>query len=316
MNEKNCLTALMSAFGRAYYAQNEPNPVFNDYLAEKLFSPEEFSAMKNYILSGAEFFCANGGDFRADGEKLDYIVKEHIAPTPVFRAAFTENALIDAAKNTELQYVILGAGLDTFAIRHKDFFDRNAENAVFEVDLPAVQRDKKERLSRAGFALPEKLHFVPADLSRDDLKEKLTEAGFDKNKKAFFSWLGVSYYLEKADVEKTLQNVYGLSAEGSFIAFDYPDEKLFVTSDERVRKMLALAEASGEKMKSCFSREEMKKLLNGVGFDICEELTPQTAEKRFSQSGFSGRLKLRPFETVNYVLASVKRGKSEKTNER
>lgn len=89
----------------------------------------------------------------------------HIAPSPLCRAAYTEQALKTAALTGTEQYVILGAGLDTFAFREPEFLSKHR---VFEVDHPLTQADKRERITRAGWNVPDNLAFVPVDFTRID----------------------------------------------------------------------------------------------------------------------------------------------------
>ena len=116
----------------------------------------------------------------------------HIVPLPLCRAAYAERTLKTAMLTGTEQYVILGAGMDTFAFREKEFL---AKHKVFEVDHPLTQADKKERIASAGWTVPENLTFVPVDFTRYSLTQRLTAGGFDMTAKSFFSWLGVTYYL-------------------------------------------------------------------------------------------------------------------------
>ena len=122
------------------------------------------------------------------------------------------------------QYVILGAGMDTFAFHEKEFL---AKHKVFEIDHLLTQADKKERIASAGWTVPENLTFVPVDFTRDSLTQRLTAGGFDMTAKSFFSWLGVTYYLSAEAIGKTLAELSPLCADGSTLVFDYPDENLF-----------------------------------------------------------------------------------------
>lgn len=99
------------------------------------------------------------------------------------------------------QYVILGAGLDTFAFRETGFLSKHR---VFEVDHPLTQTDKKERIARAGWTIPDNLAFLPLDFTKDNLTEQLISGNFDLSVKSFFSWLGVTYYLSAEAIDTML----------------------------------------------------------------------------------------------------------------
>lgn len=111
MNNKTSITALMSSFGRAFHAENEDHPVFADHLAKNLMTAEEYTAVQNYILGGAQFFEPEIDRVALQPkELLRRLVNVHIAPSPLCRAAYTEKALKTAVLTGTKQYVILGAG--------------------------------------------------------------------------------------------------------------------------------------------------------------------------------------------------------------
>jgi methyltransferase (TIGR00027 family) len=196
------------------------------------------------------------------------------------------------------QYVILGAGMDTFAYRNPEML---SHINVFEVDHPNTQAFKKIKVLEAGLIVPNNLHYVAIDLTKDDLADGLKNTRFDANKRTFFSWLGVSYYLTKQQIVKTLHSISAISHQGDSIVFDYADENLFSSNVKRVQNMIAMAKASDEPIRSCFSYEELENLLEEVGFLISEHVTPEHIEARF----FSGRTDyLHAFEHINYVLAN------------
>ncbi len=302
MENKSSITALMSSFGRAFHAENEKYPVFRDYLAKELMTAEEYAAVQGYVLGGARFFEPDIDPTKQKpNELLRKLVNVHIAPSPLCRAAYTEQSLKTAVLTGTMQYVILGAGLDTFAFREKDFL---ARYKVFEVDHPSTQADKTHRINRAGWAIPDNLSFVPVDFTKDNLKECLTDCGFNRSLKSFFSWLGVTYYLSFEAIDSMLTALSDLSAEGSTIVFDYPDENFFNADEKRVQNTIMMAKAGGEPMKSAFSYSELEMLLQKHGFLIYELLTPGDIQKDIIDRS---KADLKAFEHVNYCLA-VKKG--------
>lgn len=298
MNDKSSATALMSAFGRAFHAENEQNPIFADTMARRLLIDEEYNLIGNYILQGIDFFAPDKKEkFKSEKDELRYLVNTQIAPTPLARSRFCEDSLKTAMQTGTIQYVILGAGLDTFAFRETNFMKKYK---VFEVDHPQTQLDKINRVKRAKLEMPKNLFYVPVDFSKDDLKNGLISAGFDPKQKTFFSWLGVSYYLTEEEIEKTLDDIAFLSADGSSLVFDYADENLFSSTVKRVQNMVAMAKAGGEEMKSCFSYTKLEKLLEKHGFLIYELMTEQDIKENY----FAGRgEELTAFEHINYITA-------------
>ena len=298
MNNKASITALMSSFGRAFHAENEEHPVFADHLAKELMSEDEYAAVQGYILGGAQFFEPeiNTADLQPK-ELLRRLVNVHIAPSPLCRAAYTEKALKAAILTGTKQYVILGAGLDTFAFREKEFLSKYR---VFEADHPLTQADKKERIARAGWTVPDNLTFVPVDFTKDDVTEHLLAAGFDPSVKTFFSWLGVTYYLSAEAIEAMLSALSELCADGSTLVFDYPDENFLDVPEKRVQNTIMMAKAGGEPMQSAFSYSELEKLLEKHGFLIYELLTPDDIQRDIIDKVGAN---LKAFEHVNYCLA-------------
>lgn len=298
MNNKASITALMSAFGRAFHAENEEHPVFRDFLAKELMTEEEYTAVQSYLFGGAQFFEPEIAPAeQTPKELLRKLINTHIAPSPLCRAAYTEKALKAAVLTGTKQYVMLGAGLDTFAFRAPEFLSKHR---VFEVDHPMTQADKLERITRAGWTIPDNLTFVPMDFTKDSLTERLIAAGFEPSKKSFFSWLGVTYYLSAEAINTMLSALSSLCADGSTLVFDYPDENFFNAPEKRVQNTIMMAKAGGEPMQSAFSYSELEKLLEKHGFLIYELLTPDDIQRDIIDKAGA---ELKAFEHVNYCLA-------------
>ena len=263
---------------------------------------EEYEAVQRHILNGARFFEPELDTSRlTDKEIVRLLVNKHIAPSPLCRAAYTESLLKNIAQTGISQYVILGVGMDTFAFREKEFV---SGHRVYEVDHPLTQKDKQARIARAGWRIPENLTFVPVDFAKDRLSERLVASGFDKRNETLFSWLGVTYYLSAEAIDKTLSEIADLSAEGSALVFDCPDEGFFSASEKRVQNTIMMAKAGGEPMQSAFSYAELEKLLGRHGFRIYDWLAPCNIQTRIIESAGAN---LKAFEHVNYCLA-VRKG--------
>lgn len=312
MNNKASITALMSSFGRAFHAENEEHPVFRDTLAKELMSQEEYAAVQEYILSGARFFEPELDFTKQKSEELlRKLVNTHIAPSPLCRAAYTEQALETAVLTGVTQYVILGAGLDTFAFRKSEAL---SACKVFEVDHPLTQADKMERITCAGWTVPDNLIFVSVDFTKDSIAERLINNGFVTYAKSFFSWLGVIYYLSAEAVDKMLAALSDICADNSAIVFDYPDEHFFTANEKRVQNTIIMAQAGGEPMKSAFSYAALERLLEKHGFQIYELLTPEDIQKNIIDEAGAD---MKAFEHINYCLAvktKKQRNKSDEPN--
>ncbi len=132
------------------------------------------------------------------------------------RSRIAEDALSSAVERGVRQVIILGAGLDTFALRNPY---GSAEIRIYEVDHPGTQTWKRQLLAEAQIELPKRLIFVPVDFEQDDLGEKLATAGVQPNSPAFFTWLGVVPYLTRDAIGRTLD--YMSSSQNSEVVFDY-----------------------------------------------------------------------------------------------
>ncbi len=230
---------------------------------------------------------------------------DYTSPTfsnPFARAAYCENVLFHEMLLGVKQYVILGAGLDTFCFRHLEL---NDSLEIFEVDYPATQDFKKIRLANADYQIPDNLHFVSMDFTKEFTVQNLVEKGFMPNKKTFFSLLGVSYYLTKEENANLFNKLFTKVPLGSSIVFDYADDKLFEEKgiSNRVQNMVQMVSASGEPMKSCFSYDEMEKMLENSGLLIYEHLSPVTINNQFFRSRTDY---LSAFETIHYIHAVKK----------
>jgi methyltransferase (TIGR00027 family) len=136
----------------------------------------------------------------------------------VCRSRFTEDHLAALVGDGVSQYVILGAGLDSFAYRTARTTD--GPDRIFEVDHPGTQDWKREHLAAAGIGEPDRVSYVPMDFERDSLAGRLGQAGFDPARPALVSWLGVTMYLTGAAISQTLAGIGGF-APGTQLITDY-----------------------------------------------------------------------------------------------
>jgi methyltransferase (TIGR00027 family) len=197
----------------------------------------------------------------------------------VARSRVAEEALAHAVRRGVRQYVVLGAGLDTFAYRNPYPADGLT---VFEVDHPATQAWKRGQLETAGIALPPSLRFVAVDFETQQLGEPLAGAGLRAEEPAFFSWLGVSMYLTRAAIGATLGYVAGLP-RGSGIVFDYavPPAGLSPVRRLVVHALLKRVAAAGEPWKTFFEPRALAAELRALGLTELEDLGPEELNARF-----------------------------------
>ncbi len=136
--KQTSMTALVSAFARAYHAAHNTVKIFDDPLARRLLTDGEYAAVSSHMADGSSFFAPSFAGSRDDALRL--IVDRFLSPAPLARAAFTEEALRDAAADGAAQYLLFGAGYDTFAYRQPDWA---ARLQIFELDRPAMLADKQ-----------------------------------------------------------------------------------------------------------------------------------------------------------------------------
>lgn len=300
---ESSLTSLISAFGRAYHSQFDEPKIFDDFIAKDLISEKEFLDISENMIQGIQFFNKDiAQKFQGERKKiLKWITQVQLSPTPLARAAYCESVLLHEVTLGLKQYVILGAGLDTFCFRHPEL--KNSLQ-IFEVDHPSTQEFKKKRLENTAYDIPDHLHFVPMDFTREFSYQSLIDEGFE-NEKTFFSLLGVSYYLTKEENANLISHLFSKVPSGSSIVFDYADERLYEEKgiSNRVENMVKMAAASREPMKSCFSYEEIEKLLETSGLLIYEHLAPDAINDRFFRNRTDD---LSAFESVHYIHAVKK----------
>jgi methyltransferase (TIGR00027 family) len=236
-------TAYRVALRRAAHQIFDHPPVLVDPVALRIIEP------------GA------AANLRADGGRL----AGHLRAFLVVRSRVAEDELARAVSRGVGQYVILGAGLDTFAYRNP-FAERVLR--VFEVDHPATQAWKRRRLAEGGILEPPSLRFVPVDFERDDLETALHAAGLQPDRPAFFAWLGVTPYLKLAAIRTTLRIVAAAARGGGGLVFDYGETPSRLGVLQRIvhATMAARVASVGEPWITFFNPVELRDELLRMGF--------------------------------------------------
>jgi len=202
-------TAQTVAFCRALaFKDNRQEVKGPDYLAELFLNDDAKKILQN-----------------EDSRKW---AKENLVTSPLYsyfiaRTSFIDSIFKSACEENIAQIVFLGAGYDTRAYRFRDQL-KNA--VVFEMDICPTQQRKTEILKANGIAIPDSLVFISINFKTDDIIESLIKVGYDSSKKTLFIWEGVTYYLTKEAVEKTITLIQKYSSNGSIVCFDYMSEKL------------------------------------------------------------------------------------------
>lgn len=250
-------SALTSAAARAAHLIVDKQPyIFADTLASALLG-DQADELTGY--------------HRAHGT---HVVLARARAQVACRSRYTERRLADLAGRGIGQYVLLGAGLDSFAYRSS----LAGRLRVFEVDHPATLDFKRRALDAAGIAVPAQVRFVPADLAADDLGGRLADAGFDSGAPALVAWLGVAMYLTRQAIARTA-GVIGRWAPGTELIGDYllTDEMSDEAGREYAAQVAASSAGRGEPWLSRFAPEQMSGLLRGQGFGRVRQVSQRDA---------------------------------------
>ncbi|MGD0305953.1 MAG: class I SAM-dependent methyltransferase [Candidatus Acidiferrales bacterium] len=253
-------TALMIARQRAAHQVLDHGSILNDPFAMKILREDEKDVLQ---LANAHPLASIGRLFTAA------------------RSRVAEDALSAAVEKGVRQIVILGAGLDTFALRNPHAAQ---QVRIYEVDHPATQAWKRQLLAEAQIALPPWLVFVPVDFEQNDLGEKLAAAGLQQNSPAFFTWLGVVPYLTEDAIGRTLD--YISSIQNSEVVFDYMEpagafsEELRQLENQRAEQL----EKIGERSATRFDPAGLATLLRSHGFRAIQDINFQQIASRFGHA--------------------------------
>lgn len=220
------------------------------------------------------------------------------------RNRYAEDELVRAMERGASQYIILGAGLDSFAYRRPDLLQTLD---VYEVDHPASQAWKRERIKELGIKIPGRLRYVPIDFERETLTEGLAAAEVNIHAATFFSWLGVTQYLTSAAVLRTLREIAEIAAPGSEIVFQFVVPAATLASEEGslVKTLAALAAAAGEPWLSFFAPDEMETHLKQMGFAKIHHFGPEQATERYLLGRTDGLRLPAYFHMINAVVGKV-----------
>jgi methyltransferase (TIGR00027 family) len=292
-------TALATSMMRATHSRCDPSPLIDDDWGDRLVSNSERDRFRERILGGMEP-DARAAALREPGSMLDNYFLAHTSyPGVVMRSRYAEDALKSAMERGTRQYVLIGAGFDSFALRRPAFFEGLE---IFEIDHPATQTLKIERIRECGIALPPSVHFMAADLASETLAAALARSTFRSEEPAFFSWLGVTVYLTREANMATLRAVATSSAARSELVFTYVDQIEFGAGGRRAPdQSTAQAVARiGEPFMSGFDPDEIATDLKRAGLDLVEDLGGHQLAERCGRTGDNA---LRPPASMHIALA-------------
>lgn len=274
-------TAVRTALWRAMHVQVDPPPhVLEDEIGLRLAAPD--------------------GDWRSRPD-MDPDATRGFRAAMVARARFIEDLVAEQAQNGVDQYVVLGAGLDTFAQRHPQLASRLR---IFEIDEPVTQAWKRRRLTQLGYGVPDRLHLVPVDFeSGEPWPEQLAEAGFDLGRPAVIVSTGVSMYLTKDATVSTLRRIAGFAPGSTFaMTFLLPAEHVEAADRPGLRASEEGAQASGTPFRSFYTPQEMLALAREAGFRDARHVSGASHAERYFADRTDG---LRPSSGEDLLLATT-----------
>ena len=256
-------TAMGVARRRAVHQLLDDPKVFDDPLATRIIGDGALERLK--------------AELDRHHHPFNRALRAHV----VARSRYAEDRLGEAYARGVRQYLVLGAGLDTFAWRNP-----HADLKVFEIDHPSTQAWKLERLRAVGVEAPASLAFAPVDFQTQTLADGLTNAGFDFDRPAFVSWLGVSMYLPEEAVMRTLKDLGALRA-GTEVVFDFgvAAKTLGLASRLAYEALAARVAAMGEPFLSAFDPKTLPARLDPLGFQDVEILGAEELNRLY----FEGR---------------------------
>lgn len=278
-------TAMSTALMRALHTRLDPQPLINDPWGDRLVP----ASVRDMIFDAAVARMDTSARAQAMSSR-DSIVDDTLLRSPAFanvitRTRYTEDALEQAVNEGVRQYVLIGAGFDSFVLRRPEFA---RDLQVFEIDHPATQALKLERIRDCGITLPSSVHFIAADLSQESVAAALSRSAFSPAAASFFSWLGVTMYLTREANLATFRSIASCSPAGSLVAFTYMEERTLQSPSAAFQELQQRVSAMGEPFLSGFDPDNLGAELRQCGLELIEDVPGEEAVQRYHRAGTKG----------------------------
>jgi methyltransferase (TIGR00027 family) len=264
-------TALATALMRAAHTRLDPHPLIDDPWGDRIVP----AAVVELLRARAAASIA------ADATADDYLLASPAYVNVITRTRFAEDALQAAVAHGVRQYVLIGAGFDSFALRRPAYA---ADLDIFEIDHPATQNLKIEQIARCGISLPDSVHFIAADLSRRSVAQTLADSPFRPDRTAFFSWLGVTMYLTKEANFATLRSIAACSQPGSELVFTYADARMLTSTSTEFLELAQTVASMGEPFLFGFDPHTLAVDLRSCGLTLVEDWDNAQIAARYARS--------------------------------
>ena len=286
---------------RALHTRADPHRIIDDAWGERLVPKVARDAIWQRAIAAAATDPDTSSDTGTYAFVEAWLRGSAAFATVITRSRYAEDALHSAVARGFSQYVLVGAGFDSYALRTPP---ESAHVDIYEVDHPATQSLKRQRIRECNLSVRDSVHFLAADLSTESLSSVLAKSNFESSKPAFFSWLGVTMYLTREANLESLRSIVSSAAVGSELVFTYVDQEAF-ESNELTHTALGKSVASiGEPFLSGFNPSTLARDLHDVGFDILEDLDDAQVVKRYDPRGLNG---LKPLQHSRIAHARVTR---------
>jgi methyltransferase (TIGR00027 family) len=266
--EQRFSTAEITAAIRAMHLLYDQPVVFDDPYALQLTSPTLRRVCRSRFAQWVLNRRLVSGTYRP------------ISAQVLSRAKYAEEKLEQAVSKGISQYVIIGAGFDSFSLRRPDFA---ADLRIYEIDHPVTQRIKRQRLGEIQGSSPRGVEFIAIDLEKRTIADALSGASFLKEEKAFFCWLGTVPYLSEDAVFEVLRDLARFAAHRSEIVLDYliPASRMTLNDRQALGRGMLIIERWGEPVESVFDPDAFPEDISYLGYRISENLSPDELNERY-----------------------------------
>jgi methyltransferase (TIGR00027 family) len=290
-------TALVTSLMRAIHTRTDPHRIIDDAWGDRLVPEVARDAIRQRAMAAA---MTDQGTVADKDAFVDALLRGSVAFAAVItRSRYAEDALHSAVARGFSQYVLIGAGFDSYALRTPP---ESAHVNMYEVDHPATQSLKRQRIRECNLAVRDSVHFLAADLSTESLGSVLARSNFDSTKPAFFSWLGVTMYLTREANLGSLRSIASSAAAGSELVFTYVDQVVFESNEVTNTGLGKTVASIGEPFLSGFNPSTLARDLHDVGFDLLEDLDDFQVVQRYDPRGLNG---LKPLQHSRIAHARV-----------
>jgi methyltransferase (TIGR00027 family) len=290
-------TALTTSLMRALHTRADPLRIIDDPWGDRLVPDVARDAIRQGAVAAAAADQGTADDAGTDAWVESWLRGSVAYATVITRSRYAEDALSSAVSRGCAQYVLLGAGFDSYALRTPP---ECAHIDIYEVDHPATQSLKRQRIRECKLSVRDAVHFLAADLSTESLGSVLAKSNFDSKRPAFFSWLGVSMYLPREANLALLGSIAASAAVGSELVFTYVDQQAFEGGALATSAIARSVASIGEPFLSGFDPGALALDLHRVGFDLLEDLDDARVVERYDPRGLNG-LKPAPHSRIAHA---------------